>query len=196
MNETFNYYTEKAREFAESTRFVDMSDIHRRFLSRLAPGAKILDVGCGSGRDSRAFADLGYQASAIDAVPAMCKAALELSGINAECMSVLDLDRRNEFDGVWACASLLHLKMQELPEAFSRIRRALKTGGIFYASFKLGEFSGVRNGRYFTDMTEEVLQSLAEQSGGLQIEEVFITSDARKGREDELWLNAVLSKTK
>ena len=195
MNETFNYYTEKAREFAESTRFVDMSDIHRRFLSRLAPGAKILDVGCGSGRDSRAFSDLGYKTSAIDAVPAMCEAARTFCGINAECMSVLDLDRRDEFDGVWACASLLHLKKDELPEAFIRICRALKTGGVFYASFKLGEFSGVRNGRYFTDLTEDMLKSLAHQIGGLQIEEIFITSDARKGREAELWLNAIFSKT-
>lgn len=195
MNETFTYYTEKARDFAESTRQVDMSDIHRRFLSRIPPGARILDVGCGSGRDSRAFADLGYRTCAIDAVPAMCEAAREFCGVEAECLSVLDLDRKDEFDGVWACASLLHLKMEELPEAFYRIRLALKIGGFFYVSFKLGVFSGIRNGRYFTDMNEEVLRSLAEEAGGLQIEEVFITSDARKGREAELWLNALLSRT-
>ena len=73
-----------------------------------------------------------------------------------------------------------------------KIWTALKDNGVLYTSFKYGTFEGERNGRYFTDMTEESLSALLNKATGFFIEEQWITSDARPGREEEKWLNVIL----
>jgi hypothetical protein len=74
------------------------------------------------------------------------------------------------------------------------ISRALKKGGTFFASFKYGTFEGERNGRYFTDLTEESFRKLIESLGELEIIETWATGDVRVGRENEKWLNVVVGK--
>jgi len=106
-----------------------------------------------------------------------------------------DLDAAEEYDGIWACSSILHLDRAELAEVMQKIRAALRPGGILYTSFKYGEFSGERNGRFFTDMTEESFGRLLEDTGGFEIIRLWITSDVRPGRDSEKWLNVLLRKT-
>ena len=96
------------------------------------------------------------------------------------------------FDGIWACASLLHIKREDLKNAFCNILNHLKTGGIFYFSFKYGSFFGERSGRYFCDMNEELLKELID-CNKVEILNTIITSDVRKNRQDK-WFNVILRK--
>ena len=105
-----------------------------------------------------------------------------------------ELSEIEEYDAIWACASILHLSSEELPEMLRKMRDALKPGGMIYMSFKYGTFEGERNGRYFTDMTEETLDRLLGKIMGLVIEEQWVTSDVRPERGKEKWMNAIVRK--
>jgi hypothetical protein len=122
----------------------------------------------------------------------MVKAATRNAGIPVKKMLFSELNEENRYDGIFACASILHVPSKELPDILTRMKRAVKPGGILYISFKYGTFEGIRNGRYFTDQTEESLQAILDRVGGLEIIRTGITGDARPGREDEKWLNVLL----
>ena len=188
-----NYYNENAKTFFEGTVAADMSEQYKMFLDLLPKGASILDAGCGSGRDSLAFKNLGYQVTAIDASEELCKLASEYIGQEVKQIRFQDLDFEDTFDGIWACATLLHVPSKELPQVIQNLRRALKPGGSLYASFKYGDFEGERNGRYFHDLTEEKAEQLFTE-GGLKVEKMWITGDVREGRGDEKWVNLIFKK--
>lgn len=186
---TLQYYENHAVEFSSGTIVADMSNTRSRFLILLQPGTYILDLGCGSGRDAKAFLDAGYRVDAVDGSSELCRMASEYTGIPVRQMLFQGLDSVETYGGIWACASILHLPKGELQEVLFRIQRALKPGGILYTSFKYGTFEGLRNGRYFTDFTEETLQEFWERIPELSIEEIWITQDVRPGREEERWIN-------
>lgn len=188
---TLDYYNHHYGSFIENTVEAPMNDIHERFIGDLPEGATILDLGCGSGRDSKIFKDLGYVVVATDGSPQICEKASELIGHTVICRDFMELDEQDTYDGIWACASILHLPSQELPRMLKKIVAALKNNGIFYVSFKRGTFEGWRNGRYFTDLTESSLQRLIDEASSIKVEEMFITSDVRLGREKEQWLNCI-----
>ncbi len=137
----------------------------------------------------------GYHVTATDGSGVICKMATDYTGIQVKQMLFEELDDRNQYDGIWACASVLHLSREKLPNIFHKMHQALKTNGIIYTSFKYGTFEGERNGRYFTDFTEVMFEKFAKQISGLQIEKMWITGDVREGRGDERWLNILLRKT-
>ncbi|MBC3887809.1 methyltransferase domain-containing protein [Acetobacterium paludosum] len=195
MNKTLDYYNQTAREFIRGTIDADFSALHQRFLSQLPEHGHILDLGCGSGRDAKAFLDLGYTVTAIDGSPECCRLAGAYIGQPVLCLTFDALDFDQAFDGIWACASLLHVPYGELTAIFLKLVKALKPGGILYASFKYGDFEGDRNGRYFTDLDEERLKALLEPVVGLTVVETFITRDVRDGRDGEIWLNVIGKKT-
>ena len=105
-----------------------------------------------------------------------------------------ELSAVSEYDGIWACSSILHLSRDELSEVMQKMVMALKANGIIYTSFKYGTFEGERNGRYFTDMTERTFADFMQNRKDIQIEEEWVTSDARPGRSEEKWLNLILRK--
>lgn len=164
------------------------------FLSYVPEGGSVLDWGSGSGRDSKSMTDAGYLVQAIDASRAMCAAAKSLAGIKVRCETFQDLDEQCSYDGIWANASLLHVPNVELPEVFSRAARALKSNGVFYASFKLGDFERIRNGRWFTFMDEDRLNSILEKVPALSLVEARVTEDTREERAGELWLNCLMKR--
>ncbi|WP_410495530.1 class I SAM-dependent methyltransferase [Cellulosilyticum sp. ST5] len=168
MKKTQDFYNQNATEFFEGTVAADMTQNYTLFLECLPKGAKILDAGCGSGRDSLAFKKLGYEVTAIDGSEELCKLASEYIGQEVKHMQFQELDFENEFDGIWACATLLHIPRRKLPEVIERLVKALKTDGVLYASFKYGVFQGERKGRYFCDLTEEKAEELFT-AGGLKI---------------------------
>ena len=190
---TLSYYAQNAERFAADTRTVAFSDVREKFLTLLPSGAAILDLGCGSGRDSKAFLEQGFRVTAADGSPELCALAEAYTGIPVRRMLFSELDERDAYDGIWACASILHVPSAELPDIFRRMVTALKHGGILYVSFKYGTFEGERNGRYFTDFTEETFSAFLKDFPELTVKEVWISSDVRPGREAERWLNAVLS---
>ena len=197
VNTTIQYYEEHAEEFAANTLGADMESIRSRFLAYLPTGCRILDFGCGTGRDSKAFLDLGYDVTAIDGSEALCQIARLLTGLPVRC-----LDFRNYtpiegevYEGIWACASLLHLQKNELLPVMKVLSKVLIQGGAFYVSFKYGTFEGERNGRHFTDFTVEEFREFIKSIPELYVAEYWITGDVRPGRGDERWLNIVLQRT-
>lgn len=188
-----HYYDENAQAFFEGTVEADMSSNYIDFLDKLAKGSHILDAGCGSGRDSKNFKELGYKVTAIDASEAMCALAGEYINQPVEQMRFQDMNFQDEFNGIWASASLLHVLSEELPEVLKKLYRALKPQGILYASFKYGEFEGERNGRYFHDLKEDKAKVLFIQAG-FKVVNQWITGDVREGRGDEKWLNILCEK--
>ncbi len=106
-----------------------------------------------------------------------------------------ELDAEEKYDGIWACASILHLPKEELKDVFVRMIRAVNPGGYIYVSFKYGDFEGYRNERYFTDFTLESFRKFQEQFSEVEIREEWISSDVRPGRGDEKWLNEILQKS-
>ncbi|MCI9315633.1 MAG: class I SAM-dependent methyltransferase [Lachnospiraceae bacterium] len=194
MQPTLTYYNQNATRFYAATVSVEFTATQQRFLSYLPASASILDFGCGSGRDTKAFLDQGYQVEAIDGSEELCKLATRYTGIQVRHILFQDLNAISKYDGIWACSSILHLPGEELINVMRRMSIALKQGGIIYTSFKYGTFSGERNGRYFTDMTEVAFARFIRNIGELHIEEHWITFDARPGRGDEKWLNLILRK--
>ena len=191
---TLDYYNQNSQHFVHDTQDVKFTDIQDYFLSYLKPGALILDFGCGSGRDTKYFLEKGYSVEAIDGSEEMVKIAREYTGIEVKQMLFQDLNETKRYDGIFACASILHVPSVELPDIMRRIYQALKQSGIAYISFKYGTFEGERNGRYFTDLNEEKLQDLLNDVPGFMVESIRITGDARPGRSDEKWLNVILRK--
>ena len=191
---TIDYYNRNYDTFVESTRDVDFSEIQNTFMDMLPNKAEILDFGCGSGRDTKCFLDQGYQVEAIDGSVELCRLASEYTGIEVRDMLFQELDVQEKYDGIWACASILHLPKKQLREVLKNMYAALKSKGWIYTSFKYGEFEGERNGRYFTDFTTDTFKDFIHDMHGLKIEEQWITGDVRPGRGEEKWLNLLLQK--
>lgn len=192
IDTTLQYYDENASTFLKDTIAADVHVLQDWFLGYVGLSGKILDLGCGSGRDSTYFKSLDYDVEAVDGSAEMCKAASELTGLPVRQLLFSELDYIEKFDGIWACASLLHVSMDELPIILRLVVRAMKPGGVLYASFKYGTFSGDRNGRYYTDLTENTLTLLTSKVPDLSIIDTRITSDVRPGRDNEKWINALL----
>ena len=188
------YYESNAEQFFSETESVDMSGIREVFLKYIPAGGAIRDWGCGSGRDTLAFIEAGYQVDASDASEKLCELASEKTGIRVMCETFDEMKAENQYDGIWACASLLHVEKDRIPEMIHIAREALKSGGVIYISFKYGEFEGMRNGRFFTDMTEERFAEILNHIKGMNRIEQWITGDVREGREDGRWLNLILRK--
>ena len=187
--QTLAFYDRNTDAFVAGSRDVDLREIQTRFLACLPLHALILDFGCGSGRDTKAFLEAGYRVEAVDGSEKICAAASEYTGIPVRKMLFQELAERERYDGIWASASLLHLTKGELPEVLGRIERALKPGCVMYASFKYGEFEGLRDGRYYTDFTEETLKAFWEPATTMKIFDLWITEDVRPGRKEEKWIN-------
>lgn len=194
MNDSLRYYNQHAKEFSDSTRDVEFKEMQECFLAYLKPGARILDFGCGSGRDTKYFLDRGFETDAADGSEELVRIASEYTGIEVRLMYFQDLDEKEAYDGIWACSSILHLAYRELEDVFIKMARALTSHGILYTSFKYGTAEGERNGRYFTDMTEEKMDKLLKDVNLFDILEMWVTSDVRPGRAEEKWLNMILRK--
>ena len=191
---TIDYYNHHADEFVAGTVGADMGAHYKKLEALLPESADVMDCGCGSGRDTLHFLERGYRVIALDGSTELAYRASELTGIPVRVQSFDQIEDVAAFDGIWACSSLLHVKKNELPAIFARLTRALRPSGVLYGSFKYGTFEGERNGRYFTDLTEEGLARIVAQVPGLRIRETWVTSDVRPGRSSEHWLNELLTK--
>ena len=193
MVDTYIYYQKNSLEYFQSTISVDVSSLYDHFIKYVPVGSRILDLGCGSGRDTKAFLNKGYVVDAIDGSEDLCKLASDYTGIRVKCMDLRQLVSVGEYNAVWACASLLHISYKELPVVLSRIELALKTPGFVYMSFKYGDFEGIRDERYYTDMTPERMAVLLEKTDDLCIIEEWYSDDARKDKIVK-WYNVILRK--
>jgi SAM-dependent methyltransferase len=185
------WYTANAEAFIEATAPIDMRALYGPFLALLPPGALLLDVGCGSGRDSLAFLRQGFRVVALEPCEALASRAEVLLEQPVGRRRVQDLEETDVFDGIWACASLLHVPARETPAVLARLARALRPGGVLYASYKLGQ--GEREAeRLFNDQDEDSLRGLLE-GASLEALKLWLTDDAR-GNQQQRWVNALASR--
>ena len=189
-DETIGYYDANAAGFVADTVNVEFGALQKAFADMLPEGGRVLDLGCGSGRDSLAFLEAGFAVDAVDGSAQMVQTASELTGLPVAHALFADYEPEGLYDGIWACSSLLHVPASELAGVIAKYARALATNGTFYLSFKLGTHDGMRNGRWFTDLDEPAFRDLVAEVPELRIDRIDVTSDVRSGRADEKWLNA------
>lgn len=193
MTETLKYYNDNAEQFCDNTFTVDMQPLYLQFLQYLPKEKTILDIGCGSGRDSLYFHKLGYQVTAIDYAPAIVEFARKQTNLPIKIQSFYDLDEINKYGGIWACASLLHCKRKRLPEVLSKIIKALKPEGACYLSFKYGTQNREKEGRSFTDMNEIQANELLKLFPNIYLLQQWVTQDQRPNNKEQ-WLNIIFKK--
>lgn len=187
-----DYYNENAKSFIEDTFNCDMSGLYEFFERYLNDAKTILDLGFGSARDSLYFQNKGYTVYSIDPTLEFCENAKKLGLKHVFQMNAQEMNFENLFDGIWACASLLHVPSNELNDVFKKCSRSLKDSGTMYVSFKYGDFEGTRNGRFFLDLNEESIKKYLENTG-LSIVDTMITNDVREYKSTK-WLNVILKK--
>ena len=186
-----NYYKEHAKEYILKTKDVDMSETYVFFLKYTNKKGKLLDIGFGSGRDMLYFKSIGFDVEGIDPQPEFVDEALKL-GLNVSCDSILDCwNWYDEYDYIWASASLLHVKKELLNQAFQYSSNMLKEDGIMYCSFKYGNFEGIMDDRYYIYLTEDTIKNYLENTG-FKIIDYKITNDNLK--RDNKWINFIMKK--
>jgi len=172
-----------------------LRELYKPFLKELPAAGHILDAGCGSGREAEAFLERGYRVTAIDASPEMAQSATVLTGQHCEILSFQKMEFYEEFDGIWACASLLHVPKHEMADVMHRFIRSLKVDGIFYISLKEGEGERIaEDGRFFNYYTMESFRELLADFPMLGEVAAWKTQGIRSQRNIVTWLNFLLKK--
>ena len=193
VDKTLSFYEANARSFFDATVGADMSALREAFLSRLPPGAAILDAGCGSGRDAREFAERGHTVTAFDASAQLASLASRHCGVEVAVRSLAEVDEVDAYDGIWCCASLLHVPAAEMQSVLARLWRALRADGCMYVSFKLGKGEWTDGERRFTDADEEVVRAWFAPLAGVASVECWVTEDCRPDRTQK-WINGLATR--
>ena len=192
---TLDYYNKNSEEYFNSTLNVNMTNTYKAFLKLVPKGGKILDLGCGSGRDSMNFMKLGYEVIAVDGAKKLAKRASVLLGKEVIVSTFEELELKEKFHGIWACASLLHIKREDLKTVLNNLYNNLEDNGVFYMSFKYGEKEYVDDkNRYFNCFTDESIISFINENTKYNILGLYITED-KLGRVNEVkWVNLICNK--
>jgi len=193
MTDNREYYDTHAQEYILGTVDADLSSLYHRFFTYLSPGCSILDAGCGSGRDLKYFSSLGYRCTGFDASAEMVKAAGAYSGCPVYQGTFETFNAKQTYDAIWACASLLHVRRDDLSDVFRNLSEGLTDSGILYCSFKEGS-DFIRDGRSFTCFAAEAFPTFITEVTSFSLLEQFISEDGRPGRKTEYWINAILKK--
>ena len=192
--QTLSFYQKNAAQYFSETVDLDISSNRERFLNLIPNKGHILDLGCGSGRDSRFFLDNNYRVTPLDASQELATLASDFIGKPVEIISFYELNYFNAFDGIWACASLLHCPKAEMGSILKRITYALKPQGLVYMSFKLGVGERIdEKGRFFNDYTEMELVDLLKTQHCLSLVDSWVENKPlRSGMQS--WVNTLVKK--
>jgi len=192
---TIRFYENNAEAFFERNVGVDVPSGWKAFVELLPEGGRILDAGCGSGRDALFFHRAGFHVTATEASGRLAELARAHTGLSVQVMTFDQMDWRETFDGIWACASLLHVPRNELSGVMRRLRDSLATRGALWMSFKYGAGEREADGRHFTDLDEAGAEALLAEAGGLELISLSVGGDSRPERAHEKWLNVLCRKT-
>ena len=195
IKDTLKYYDDNIESYKEQwlndfTKNYNF-EIPDIFLSYLSENSHILDLGCGTGRDSKYFTHKGYQVTSVDGSYEMCNIARSLLKKEVEQINFLDIDYKEQFDGIFACASLLHLDNKDLIVVLNKISTALKQNGILYTCFKYGDSTRIDKGRFYNDMNEEKFLDLIKNIENLKILRSWISEQYKI---DTKFLNYIIKK--
>lgn len=191
MTSQIEYYDKNAEFFLNSTQNLDMTHIYKPFLEILGNNKNILDLGCGVGRDAEEFINMGHNVLGIDGSISMCQMSQKRLGNRAEIKHMMyeEIEWNKKFDGIWACASLVHLERCKMDQILSNLAKSIKEGGIFYMSVKYGENMREINGRIFYDWTEDMLRPMLLKNR-FEVIKFWKTGDVRV-EKPQIWLNAL-----
>ncbi|MBI6818436.1 class I SAM-dependent methyltransferase [Pseudomonas syringae] len=191
---TIEFYNKNSERYDQSTFNLKLETPWLEFTSRLRPNARILDVGCGSGRDMRHFIDLGYYVEGLEPSREMAKLARSRTGAIIHEISAEQIDFNNQFDGVWACASLLHIDRSSMEHTFNSIMETLKQSGVFYFSLKPGGGTiRKEDGRLFANYTKSEIEELVSARPDINSFVSWESLDALHSR-NTTWLNFIVTK--
>jgi SAM-dependent methyltransferase len=157
---TQDFYEQRGREWAGALPPLTWSPQLDPFLDLLAPGARILELGCGDGRDAERMIARGFAADPSDGSPGMARLASARLGRPVPVLRFDELEAGEAYDAAWCQATLLHVAEDELPDVLARIHRALKPGGRHWASYKSGTGGGRDQfGRFFSYLPAERVEA-------------------------------------
>ena len=166
------FYDQRAASYAAASHDMDLRPLYARFLPHVRPGGLILDAGCGSGRDALAFRQAGFRVEAFDASPQMARQAALLLGQEVPVLCFEDVAWQERFDGIWACASLLHVAPADLPDVLRRFHSP--------------------DGRRFTDMDEAGVRALLDALPELSCLDMRTGEDDRAAELRERWIQVLV----
>ena len=193
---TIDYYNNFAQEFFERTVNLNMMPTYDRFLRFVESCSCICDLGCGSGRDTKYFKKKGYSVTAIDGAREMCKLAERYTGQEVICMNFFDIDKNidflEKFDSIWACSSLLHVPYKDMKKVYEKIIRCCKNNAVIYTSYKCGQKETIKDGRIFSNFTQEVLYNFIESIPQLILLDQWISFDVRGRTDNSQLVNVIL----
>lgn len=171
--DTVNWYNKNSEKYFNETKDFSMQEKYTQFLKHLPKNGEVLDAGCGSGRDAKCFAEMGYNVTAFDASSELTKLAEKNCGFSIINTTFAKFKSAKKFDGIWACASLLHVPKKDFEESFLNLTNHLKTGGILCASMKLGEAEEKDSkGRFFNYVSIDELKNIFSKQKNLQLIEM------------------------
>lgn len=195
MNSTIDYYNRKADEYFARTAEVTFDEIYNRFLKYIPDGGRIMDLGCGSGRDVKWLCNHGYEAYGLDASRELVSKASDEYDITVFTGLIEEWTTAIPFDGVWCCASLMHLEDSALEQFFENLKYNLKQGGVLFMSVKSGIETGLdEQGRYLRDFTEEDVHKIITRHGEFELRELWYTED-KLSRNSFRWMNVIIENT-
>lgn len=189
---SIQYYDDNPKRFIDDTYNADMSKHHEVFEKYIKDGGSVLDLGCGSGRDSLHFSSRGYDVTSLDGSEQMvkfCRTTLTNTVVHATFESYTP---EQSFDGIWACASLLHVERTEIENIIRKYINHLQPNGIFYMSFKNHSEDFDNEGRYFTCFDKIRLEKLFSQINEVEIINLTETLDVRNSKGQ--WISAIIRK--
>jgi len=196
MNKTIEYYDTNAREYFERTSTAEMKPVYEHFIKFLKPGFHLCDLGCGSGRDSKYFVSQGFTVTPIDGSLEMCRLASKFLEQEVICQKFDEIVYNNEFDAIWACASLLHVQKKNLDEIVIKLIQATKNNAVIYICFKVGNSERIMDGRVFSDYNQDEMLNFIKKYKSLRLLELWISDDVIKPLEKSQWLNIIVKTIK
>ena len=189
--DTIEYYNKNAQEYFNSTVGADMDDQHEVFMKFVKRAGRILDFGCGSGRDAKFFKEKGYDVVALDGSEEMCKLARAYTGLDVRCERFEDFHDIDCYDGIWACSSLVHVEPENVLDMLKRLRDALVEDGHIFIAVKRGYGEEItEEGRYYNYLDFSDMENLIKDSD-LKSEYVYMY---KNDREHKYWSNFILKR--
>ena len=193
---TLDHYNGRAEAFRQGTSDHDVTQNYQALLSALPEGTplKILDFGCGPGRDLVYFRNLGHEAIGLEGAENFCAMARQSSGCEVWQQNFLKLDLpAGFFDGIFANASLFHVPRQELPRVLRELHKALKDHGVLFSSNPRGREEGWHGERYGAYMEWEEYEKYLKDAGFTPLKHYYRPHG--QPREAQPWLAVVSRKT-
>lgn len=192
--DSIDYYNRYAAAYYEQTVGLDMSEVMQPFVNMLPEDAEVLDLGCGSGRDSLALNEFGFYVTPMDGSSELCKLAEIYLDQEVLHLTFEEMDFEDVFDGIWACASFVHVEPKAMPGLLKKVFTSLKAEGVLYFSVYEGDRDGIFGGRYFKDYTKQEIRELLEAFSNIELVDIWRTEDVNREKEGRRWLNVLVKK--